>query len=84
MNPFIEIYTKGYCPYCVRAKHLLDAKAISYSEYHLEQNALLVEEMIGRSGRKTVPQIFINNKHIGGCDDLYSLEQQGLLDPLLK
>ena len=79
----VEIYTKGYCPYCHRAKALLDNKGVSYTEYSLDQHPELREEMISRAnGGYTVPQIFINAKHIGGCDDMYALEYQNRLDEL--
>ena len=79
----VEIYTKGYCPYCHRAKALLDSKGVSYTEYSLDQHPELRDEMISRSsGGYTVPQIFINSKHIGGCDDMFALEYQQKLDEL--
>lgn len=79
----IEIYTKTMCPYCIRAKALLDKKKASY----VETNAFISKdkrrEMNDRSGRNTFPQIFIGGKHIGGCDELMALEARGGLDPLL-
>ncbi|MEZ2586346.1 glutaredoxin 3 [Kluyvera intermedia] len=80
----IEIYTKATCPYCHRAKALLSAKSVSFEELPIDGNAEKREEMIQRSGRTTVPQIFIDAQHIGGCDDLYALDARGGLDPLLK
>ena len=80
----IEIYTKKTCPYCIRAKDLLDSKKQKYTEISIDNNQDLREEMIERSNKTTVPQIFINGKHIGGCDDLYDLESKGKLDDLLK
>jgi glutaredoxin 3 len=81
----VIIYTKENCPYCVRAKQLLDHKKVSYQEIRVDLQPELRDEMIERSdGRRTVPQIFINDVGIGGCDDLYALEQAGKLDPLLK
>lgn len=79
----IEIYTKGYCPFCHRAKALLDAKGVSYKEYEVSTDYALQQEMRDRSGRMTVPQVFINNRHIGGSDDLGDAENSGLLDELL-
>jgi glutaredoxin 3 len=80
----VEIYTKFGCPYCARAKHLLDAKNVAYEEYDLNSQAGKREEMMQRAnGRHTVPQIFIDGRHIGGCDDLLETERSGRLDPLL-
>lgn len=82
--PTIEIYSTTVCPFCVRAKALLDKKKVTYREYNLTKNPELREEMLKRAnGKKTVPQIFINGRHIGGCDDLYELESEKQLDPLL-
>lgn len=81
----VEIYTKGYCPYCHRAKMLFDTKKIQYQEIKIDQQPELRPEMIQRSqGGTTVPQIFINDKSIGGCDDLYALEAANQLEPLLN
>jgi glutaredoxin 3 len=81
----VEIYVKTTCPYCFRAQRLLDEKGVEYETYVLEWGSPLREEMIQRAGgRTTVPQIFIDGRHIGGCDDLYALERQGQLEPLLK
>ncbi len=80
----IEIYTKGHCPYCVRAKQLLDDKGLSYQEYSLDTAPQLRDEMIERAnGGYTVPQIFIDNRHIGGCDDMMALHANGELEKLL-
>lgn len=80
----IDIYTKAYCPFCVRAKSLLDSKNISYNEIKIDQQPELRAPMIERAlGRSTVPQIFIGDLHVGGCDDLFALEQQKKLDALL-
>lgn len=79
----VEIYTKGYCPYCHRAKALLEKKGISYQEFKVDEQPDLRDIMIERAnGGFTVPQIFINNQHIGGCDDMYALESQNKLDKL--
>ncbi|RUR09280.1 glutaredoxin 3 [Legionella sp. km772] len=81
----IIIYSKDYCPYCTRAKELLLKKNQRYTEFNIGKHPELRTEMISKSrGRTTVPQIFINGQHIGGCDDLYALEDQGKLDELLK
>ena len=83
--PKLEIYTKKTCPYCVRAKQLLDHKGVSYTEIKVDENQKDYEMMLLRAeGRRTVPQIFINDLGIGGCDDLYALEKAGKLDSLLK
>lgn len=80
----VEIYTKGYCPYCHRAKALLADKGVAFEEYAIDNDSALREKMIARAnGRSTVPQIFINDRHIGGCDDMVALNQQGKLDSLL-
>jgi glutaredoxin 3 len=80
----IEIYTKFMCPFCARAKALLDVKGASYEETDITTDAGKRQEMLGRAnGRTTVPQIFIAGAHIGGCDDLMALEAKGALDPLL-
>lgn len=80
----IVIYTKDYCPYCVKAKGLLTRKGKSFKEIDVTNNEALVNEMIEKSGgRKTVPQIFIGGKSIGGCDDLYALDKDGKLDTML-
>jgi len=81
----IKIYTTPICPYCVRAKALLKKKGAAFDEIDVFMDADARQEMEDRSnGRRTVPQIFIGDKHVGGCDDLYALENQGALDPLLK
>lgn len=82
--PNIEIYTKAFCPYCHRAKALLDRKGASFEEIDISLGGPRREEMIDRAGgRTTVPQIFIDGHHIGGCDDLHALDSAGNLDPLL-
>ena len=82
--PKIVIYTKNYCPYCDRAKNLLKAKKASYEEINVEQKEGFYEELKKKTGMMTVPQIFINDKLIGGYTDLAALDQKGQLDPLLK
>ncbi|SFD02577.1 glutaredoxin 3 [Pseudoalteromonas denitrificans] len=84
MNNII-IYTKAYCPYCVRAKALLKHKNVEFTEFDIGQQPELRNEMIDKSnGSYTVPQIFIGGKHIGGCDEMMALEAQGRLDLLLN
>ncbi len=82
--PKIEIYTTAICPYCDRAKQLLRNKNAEYNEIRVDLDDAKREEMMTRSHRRSVPQIFIDDKHIGGSDDLYALEQAGKLDELLK
>ena len=80
----VEIYSKFLCPYCHRAKKLLESKGAAYEEYEITMDAAKRAEMMQRSnGRHTVPQIFIDGRHIGGSDDLAKLEREGQLDPLL-
>ena len=81
----VEIYTKGYCPYCHHAKSLFKSKGVEFIEYPIDKQPELREEMISRAnGGYTVPQIFIDNKHVGGCDDLVALDNKNELDPLLN
>jgi len=80
----IEIYTKNYCAYCRRAKELLRIKGVDYIEYEVTDDPAKEEEMRQRSGRRTVPEIFIDNRLIGGCDELFTLDERGELDPLLQ
>lgn len=80
----IEMYTTTWCPYCVRAKSLLERKGQSVEEINIEAVDGARDVMVERSGCMTVPQIFIDGNHIGGCDDLYALEQGGGLDALLN
>jgi glutaredoxin 3 len=80
----IEIYSKFLCPYCARAKRLLSDKGVQFEEYDITMGGDKRAEMLQRAnGRTTVPQIFIDDRHIGGCDDLVALEREGQLDPLL-
>jgi glutaredoxin 3 len=82
--PKVEVYTKMFCPYCVRAKRLLDEKGVAYEEIDITMGGPQRGEMIQRAnGRTTVPQIFIGETHVGGSDDLAALERRGKLDPLL-
>ncbi len=80
----VEIYSKGYCPYCVHAKALLEKKSVNFEEFRIDLMPSLRTEMIARSnGGTTVPQIFINDQHIGGCDQLVALDAEKQLDTLL-
>lgn len=85
MMPNIEIYTWSMCPFCIRAKALFDKKDVDYTEYCIDGDEDARDEMSERAnGRRSLPQIFINDQHIGGCDDLYTLNAQGKLDELLQ
>ena len=77
------MYVTGWCPYCQRAKALLSTKSLVVNEIDVDDDARFREEMIARSGRRTVPQIFIGETHVGGCDDLLALEGSGELDRLI-
>jgi glutaredoxin 3 len=79
----IELYTKSYCPFCRRAKELLQIKGVDFIEYDVTDDLDKEAEMRQRAGRKTVPEIFIDNQLVGGCDDLFSLDEKGDLDALL-
>ncbi len=80
----IEIYTKFFCPYCTRAKALLSSKGVQFEEYDITMGGPKRTEMLERAnGRTTVPQVFIDGRHIGGSDDLAALDEAGGLDPLL-
>jgi glutaredoxin 3 len=80
----VEIYTWATCPYCIRAKWLLGWKGVKYTEYKIDGDESARQAMAERAkGRRSVPQIFINDEHIGGCDDLYALDSQKKLDNLL-
>ncbi|NND69039.1 MAG: glutaredoxin 3 [Halioglobus sp.] len=80
----VTLYTTPYCPYCIRAKSLLDAKSVQYRDLDVGADPGLRRQMMERSGRRTVPQIWIGEQHIGGFDDMYLLERQGRLDELLN
>jgi glutaredoxin 3 len=81
--PNITIYTTSVCPYCVRAKDLLKRKGQTYTEINVEDDAERAKMMERSGGKRSVPQIFINSTHVGGCDDLYALDKAGKLDALL-
>jgi glutaredoxin 3 len=81
----VRIYTTPICPYCARAKALLAKKGVAFEEVDVYMDAAARKEMLEKSsGKRTVPQIFIGERHIGGCDDLHALDAEGGLDPLLK
>jgi glutaredoxin 3 len=80
----VQIYATSWCPYCSRARQLLVSKGVEVEEIDVEALPAAREEMVARSGRRTVPQIFINQTHVGGCDDLLALNDAGGLDPLLQ
>ncbi|MCX7107897.1 MAG: glutaredoxin 3 [Methylococcales bacterium] len=82
--PEILIYTTNICPYCTMAKRLLDKKGALYTEINVDTKAGMREEMIRKTKRRTVPQIYIGDYHVGGFDELYALEQQNNLDTLLQ
>ena len=79
----VTVYTRAFCPYCSRAIALLQRKGVEVKEIDATGCPLTRQEMIQRSGRWTFPQIFVGDKHVGGCDDLHALDQSGGLDPLL-
>jgi glutaredoxin 3 len=83
-QPQITMYMTGWCPYCQRAGALLTAKNVAVTRIDIEDDAKFRQEMIARSGRRSVPQIFIGEKHIGGCDDLFALDGSGELDRLIQ
>ena len=81
----VTIYTKPYCPYCIRAVSLLEKKGVAFTEVEAAFDPDKRQEMMQRSGgRATFPQIFVGERHIGGCDDMLALEREGKLDPLLQ
>lgn len=81
--PGVVIYSSDFCPYCMRAKHLLKSKSIDFKEICVDGKPELRREMMVKSNQRTVPQIWIDDTHVGGCDDLYALERAGKLDDLL-
>jgi glutaredoxin 3 len=83
-QPKVDIYTRFACPYCVRAKMLLTDKGVEFEEHDVTFGGERKREMLERApGSRTVPQIFIGDTHVGGCDDLFALDRAGKLDPLL-
>ena len=83
MTPAIVIYSSQYCPFCFRAKAILQQKGVSFSEINVDGNPQLRQEMTEKAGRHTVPQIWIGERHVGGCDELMALQSTGGLDVLL-
>jgi len=83
-QPAVTLYVSDWCPYCQQARGLFAQKKVEFSEVNVEDDAKLREEMIARSNRRTVPQIFIGDKHVGGCDDLFELDRSGELDRLIQ
>ena len=83
-QPTVTLYMSDWCPYCQRARGLLTRKNVVISEINVEDDIELREQMIARSNRRTVPQIFIGDKHVGGCDDLFELDRSGELDRLIQ
>lgn len=84
MSSVVTMYSTRFCPYCIRARFLLDSKRVTYTDIGVDARPELRREMVAKSGRRTVPQIWIGDRHVGGYDDLARLERQGELDNLLK
>jgi glutaredoxin 3 len=84
MTANVEIYTWRTCPFCIRAKNLLTSKGVDFIEYSIDGDEAARDKMAQRAkGKRSVPQIFINDRHVGGCDDIHALDRQGKLDELL-
>ena len=83
-QPTVQVYATNWCPYCERARQLLRMKGVDFEEIDVEARPEARAEMTARSGRRTVPQIFIGDKHVGGSDELFALDAADGLDPLLK
>ena len=83
-RPAVTLYVTDWCPYCARARNLLTGKNLAFSEINVDDDPKFREEMIARSSRNTVPQIFIGDKHIGGSDELFALDRSGELDRLIQ
>jgi glutaredoxin 3 len=84
MSTGVTLYTTRFCPYCIRARSLLDGKGVVYHDIAVDNDPQLRREMMARSGRTTVPQIWVGEQHVGGCDELLLLERQGRLDEFLE
>jgi glutaredoxin 3 len=82
-QPVVTLYVSDWCPYCQRAKNLLTQKQVIFDEINVDDDAKFREQMTARSNRNTVPQVFIGDKHVGGCDDLFALDLSGELDRLI-
>ena len=83
-QPRVTMYITGWCPYCQRAGALMSGKGLTVEEINVDEDVKLREEMVARSGRRTVPQIFIGDRHIGGCDEIFALDGSGELDRLIR
>jgi len=83
-NNSVLMYTTRFCPYCVRAKSLLDHKQVAFEEIAVDSDPDKRREMMAKAGRHTVPQIWVGDTHVGGCDELFMLEREGKLDALLQ
>ncbi len=83
MSANVTMYATPYCPFCMRARQLLDAKGIEFTELRVDRDPSLRRQMMERSGRRTVPQIFVDDSHLGGFDDMHALDAAGKLDELL-
>lgn len=79
----VEVYSTPWCPFCVRARALLDRKGLAYTDIDVSRDPASKREMMERSGRHTVPQIWVNGRHVGGCDELMALERSGRLDEMV-
>lgn len=84
MRRVVTLYTTRFCPYCIRARSFLDARGVNYEEIAVDHDPQLRRQMTERSGRTSVPQIWIGEQHIGGCDELLQLARQGRLDTMLE
>jgi glutaredoxin 3 len=80
----VVIYSSDWCPFCTRAKHLLDSKGVAFEEIKVDGKPQVRAQMADKAGRTSVPQIWVGERHVGGCDDLYALERAGKLDALLS
>jgi glutaredoxin 3 len=83
-QPVVTLYVSDWCPYCQRAKGLLTQKNVVFNEINVEDQPKFRDDMIARSKQRTVPQIFIGDQHVGGCDDLFELDRSGELDRLIQ
>tara|TARA_R110000787_G_scaffold285173_2_gene400254 strand:+ start:213899 stop:214171 length:273 start_codon:yes stop_codon:yes gene_type:complete len=81
--PNVEIYTTAFCPFCSRAKHLLDRKGVTYTEHDVMMNGSLRKKMTNMAGSRSVPQVFVDGEHIGDCDEIHALDAKGALDIIL-
>ena len=84
MDAKVELYTKAYCPYCHRAKELLNIKGVDFIEYEISNDPAKAAEMVQRTAGRTVPQVLIDDRPVGGCSELFELDENGALDRLLQ